>query len=123
MIKIFKQIILKYKLRKVGYRWLKANKKIINGYRYTTKNNKDIDDFMISFKLNRSVYSGHKTSIRDKKITVEYGYLRIKVDEVNNRIIEIHNSREKNRNGSINMDIKNTITSIYIDVFGGIANE
>ena len=120
---MIKKLILKYKLRKAGFKWLKVSKDIINEYRYTTKKNRDVDDFNIQFKLVRAYYSGHKTSIRDKKITVEYGYLRIKVDEVNNRIIEIHNSREKNRNGSINMDIKNTITSIYIDVFGGIANE
>ena len=123
MIKLFKQILLKYKLNKKDYKWLKVSKDIINEYRYTTKKNRNVDDFNIQFKLVRAYYSGHKTSIRDKKITVEYGYLRIKVDEDNNRIIEIHNNREDNRNGSINMDIKNTITSIYVDVFGGIMNE
>jgi hypothetical protein len=120
---MFKKILLKYKLNKANYKWLKISKDIINEYRYTTKKNRNIDDFNIQFKLVRAFYSGYITSVRDKKITVEYGYLRIKVDKANNRIIEIHNSREKNRNGSINMDIKNTITSIYVDVFGGIMNE
>lgn len=120
---MIKKLLLKYKLNKLGYKWLKVNKEIINEYRYTTKKNRNVDDFLISFKLIRAFYSGHITSVRDKKITVEYGYLRIKVDETNNRIIEIHNSREDNRNGSINMDIKNSITSIYESVYGGVANE
>jgi len=117
---MIKKILLKYKLNKTNYKWLRASKDIINEYRYTTKKNKNVDNFNIQFKLVRAFYSGHITSIRDEIIVVEYGYLRIKVDKINNKIIEIHNSREKNRNGSIDTDIKNTITSIYVDVFGGV---
>lgn len=118
---MLKKILLKYKLHRKGYKWLKIDKDIINEYRYTTKKNRNLDDFMISFKIIRAFYSGHITSINDEQITTEYGYLRIKVDKINNKIIEIHNSRETNRNGSIDMNIKNTITSIYVDVFGGVA--
>lgn len=117
---MIKKMLLKYKLNKANYKWLKVSKDIINEYRYTTKKNRNVDDFNIQFKIMRAFYSGHITSIRDEIITVEYGYLRIKVDKANNRILEIHNSREKNRNGLINMDIKNSITSIYVDVFGGV---
>lgn len=123
MIILLKKLILKYRLNRADYKWLKVSKEIINEYRYTTKKNRNVDDFNIQFKLVRAFYSGHTTSIRDEIITVEYGYLRIKVDKANNRILEIHNSREDNRNGSINMDIKNIITSIYVNVFGGIMNE
>jgi hypothetical protein len=120
MINPIKIIILKQKLKKNKTPWIKVSKDAVNEYRYTTNKNRDLDDFSIHMKIIRAFYSGHATSINDKRIIVEYGYLRIKLDRVYNKITKIHNSRSNNRNGHIDMDIKNEITSIYVDVFGGV---
>jgi len=121
MIKKLKILLLKQKLRVNGFKWIKVPKDIIKKYRDTTQKNRNLDNFSIAFKIIRAFYSGHATSINDERIITEYGYLKIELDRINNKITKIHNNRN-NRCGKISIDIKNDITSIYIDVFGGDVN-
>jgi hypothetical protein len=117
---MIKKLILRYKLYRNGYKWIKVDKDIINEYRYTTKKNRDLDNHIIHLKLIRSVYSGHIDFLRDDEVMiVSYGYLKIKVDLKKNKIIEIHNSVTENKNGYIDFKIKDKITKIYESVYGG----
>jgi hypothetical protein len=115
---MFKKMLLWYRLYKNSYKWFKTDKNIINEYRQTTNKNGELDNFSIHMKLVRSLHSGHIDSIRDNKMIVSYGYLSLEVDLDNSRIIKIHNSKEDNRNGHIDFDVKKEITSIYKSVFG-----
>ena len=48
---MIKKLILKYKLRKANYKWIKVPKDIINKYRDTTGKNKSLSDDKVEFKI------------------------------------------------------------------------
>ena len=118
MINIFKKIILKRRLRQVGFPYIKVSKDIIQKYKYTTRKNEYLTNEKIEFKILRSYYSGTLDSFNDERDYVNYGQLRIKKDNINNLITDIHNDG-RNRNGRINFEIKDKSTSIYVSVYGG----
>ena len=118
MIKAIKLIILKYKLSKAEYKWIKVPKDIVKKYRDTTVKNKLNSDNIIKFKINREFYAGHLSSINENFNTSEYGYLTIKRDNKMNSITYIQNDKN-GRNGRINFKIKQEMTEIYKSVFTG----
>lgn len=117
-ISLFGNIILRYELRKNKTPWIKVPKDIIKTYRETTTKNKLATDDKIAFKINREYYSGSPSSINDKRDIINYGYMIIIKDNEKNKISYILNSKE-NRNGKINFETKDKMTSIYMSVFGG----
>lgn len=118
MIKKLKQMLLKYKLKKVGFKWIKVPKSIIKKYRDTTAKNKLLSDDKVEFKIIREFYSGKISSINDKRSITNYGYMLIIKDNEKNEISYILNSKE-NRCGIIDFEIKDRITKIYNSVYGG----
>jgi hypothetical protein len=115
---MIKKLILKYKLQKIGFKWIKVPKSIIKKYRDTTAKNKTLDDFTIKYKINREFYSGKISSINDKRSITNYGYMEIIKDNEKNEITYILNSKS-NRCGKIDYEIKDKITKIYESVYGG----
>ena len=115
---MIKKMLLKYKLQKAGFKWIKVSKDIIKKYRNTTAKNKLLSDDKIEFKIIREFYSGKISSINDKRSITNYGYMMIIKDNEKNEISYILNSKE-NRCGIIDFEIKNKITKIYESVYGG----
>jgi hypothetical protein len=115
---MIKKMLLKYKLQKNGFKWIKVPKSIIKKYRDTTSKNKNLSDDVIVFKIVREFYSGKISSINDKRSITNYGYMEIIKDNEKNEISYILNSKE-NRCGIIDFEIKNKITKIYESVYGG----
>ena len=111
-------MLLKYKLRKAGFKWIKVPKSIIKKYRDTTAKDKLLSDDKIEFKIIREFYSGKISSINDKRSITNYGYMEIIKDNEKNEISYILNSKS-NRCGIIDFEIKNKITKIYESVYGG----
>lgn len=115
---MFKQFLLKKKMKQYGFEYIKVPKEIIDKYRKTTKKNAHLSDKEIEWKLNREMYSGQVQSKNDIRIIVHYGYLKIVKDIKRNLIIDIHNSHS-NRNGNIKYGVKDKLNSIYVNVYGG----
>ena len=115
---MIKKLILKYKLRKIGFKWIGVPKDIIKKYRDTTAKNKSLSDDKVEFKIIREFYSGKISSINDKRSITNYGYMLIIKDNEKNEISYILNSKE-NRCGIIDFEIKNRITKIYESIYGG----
>lgn len=115
---MFKKLLLKFKLYRSGYKWIKVPKEIINEYRNTTAKNKELSNDKVEFKIIREFYSGKISSINDKRSITNYGYMMIIKDNEKNEISYILNSKE-NRCGKIDFEIKNKITKIYESVYGG----
>ena len=115
---MIKKLILKYKLRKIGFKWIGVPKDIIKKYRDTTAKNKLLSDDKIEFKIIREFYSGKISSVNDKRSITNYGYMLIIKDNEKNEISYILNSKE-NRCGIIDFEIKNKITKIYESIYGG----
>jgi hypothetical protein len=104
-------------MKQYGFQYIIVPKVVINKYRNTTKKNKHLSDKEIEFKINRELYSGQVQSKNEIRDIIHYGFLRIVKDNKRNLIIDIHNSKS-NRNGKIKYNIKDTLNSIYVNVYG-----